>query len=398
MKAQMKIGYIIGVLVITLMAVALVLAPIMGVQSQTLSKLFGSGPGDVLGSKQVVTIKPGTGYDFDGKGNYGGKMGYEIGEERRHYGADIYYTNPISPLMGGDGVSSMFPGSGDWYVPCIEKPCITQSEDAAIIDLKGAQFLGGDAQDCADKSRGDGWEECHEEIVMERRSKMSYVDCAQVSEEEYVIVPLSVGLASVETNPADHLCVKTSRDHIVHVEIIKWEPPTIKWWYQELNYEGPASGVAEEDVELKRYTTIASFQVEADNDLTGKWYGFDFDKTDVQYNEIIPNNEWDNIDFWYDKDDGIIFDSGERIDANDERDWDDAYHHQQGFHQGASGTTPCSQIPPMLYHPNNEELGYAPKLYKNDFYCIITSENRVVKMKWLSEPGEEAKFEWFYES
>jgi hypothetical protein len=81
------------------------------------------------------------------------------------------------------------------------------------------------------------------------------------------------------------------------------------------------------------------------------------------------------------------------------------YNFQRSFYMGTTDNINCNELPPMFYHPNWQDWGggsgqpsaYSPPVNKNAYYCIITNENRVVKVQWKSNQGEGGKFEWEYD-
>ena len=134
--------------------------------------------------------------------------------------------------------------------------------------------------------------------------------------------------------------------------------------------------------------------------LTGSWMGIDFDNSEKQ-------SGWDyyeNYDMWYSPEHGILFDSGLRRLADKEGEYPKYFSDtfQRGRYIGSKAQADnifCDELTPMLYSPKNNELGYLPPVDSDSYYCIITSENRAVKLHWYSEEGEEdPKFEWWYES
>lgn len=352
-KAQtLSVGYIIAILVIAIVAIALVLAPMMGVQGEAIRSLVGGSGGPAIGGVLRADIT--NGFDFDSRGPkyiwVCGKTEADIQGEKVLYSGNaggIVTYNPTYKLIKR--------GSAKIYNPS------TDTEEISFEDL----------------------------------------NCLAIQPDKYNDSSASFSISGA-------LCALTTQGHIVKIKMLQTEPYLVDYQFQKLNYVSVLSGsettktiIEEKSMRkykalAKEFSSTATASVPENTELT--WSGYDFDDAFIDLTiaaksvrGLAPEQE-KGIDMWYSKDYGLFF-FGQNAPCLDGK---EIGHHQKGMYIGGSDNKKCSDIPPMLYHPNTDEIGYTHTPKVDGYYCIITNENRAVKVHWLGEEGKEARFEWWY--
>jgi len=368
-KAQgSSIGRILIVLIITAVIIGLVFIKIMGLQDTAMADAF-YGEEKKIGTRSVVELEEEEIY-------YAG-FGYSFNTS--YYDFDGKGSNVCDPLEAESGLSdfvvlSTIRGQDRNVIEYI----LPASEDTYIY--------------------GPGTTTYYEFYGEDGGGRPDRMNCPSVSDEDYTNNPKGGG-EFVSIDSGEYMCVKTDRGNIVKIKWISWgiahgKGAKIEYWFQDLNYAKATTSLRGTGVFNKYQFKTNAGEFESQNipeDKEVTWYGYDFDSppsvSDTTIVDLSENPEYvEMMDLWYNSDYGLFF-NGKCENG-----------FQQGMYLGSTESAFCDEVHPMLYHPVNEEVGYSPPTHDGAYYCIITNENRAVKMNWLSEPGEEGQFEWWVES